>query len=537
MEEWSLWDFSWRFRCVSVRIGTYQTFSDNIDHWVTFYGQKISPGVFQTYISIIKGDNQKDNRHLNFHIPSEDICEIETSCRNGFVNVISICITSRFYEQIQAKFNLNLRHHLDCNDETPRKIILLPEYMPEEKMSILTRFYGITKVKGTVEDKLWNKFKSDWIRIQCPICDTYLFNGTKFLCHLADGKHFLQKIKISMNIPKKFNANNGEKCSYCSYVAKNPRDLVKHYGCEHELSLKFLNEREGKMNTFDASILKTYQRYDIPKGNSNHMICPIPSCKAMFYHKYLLMDHLRFCHFHEKICQTIDEIGESPYKCPLCDEKFENGVDDLYSGKDKFHKHYALKHKQIEKWLEEMGIYNLKSNKFLRGDLVWYITKTTSDEFNIEFTEGVKDEELVNTIIDGKLEEIDLYIVIDQDNPEDYYTSNCVPFGTSFGESSSRYVKNAFLHGFEKYQTIGEIEAKFEKHLKKEAFENLLIKFNEAKGMNFKNLEMEEKVKYLTDVKKIDVNETNSSSGSSSSSASTSQQARKFKKKSGQKNS
>ena len=79
--------------------------------------------------------------------------------------------------------------------------------------------------------------------------------------------------------------------------------MIKHYGSAHKMVLKYLNKLlADKLDSFDDSILK---RYEI---KSRFFECPIPGCKASSFSKTsdlaagrdLLMDHLRFSHFHDR---------------------------------------------------------------------------------------------------------------------------------------------------------------------------------------------------------------------------------------------
>ena len=81
--------------------------------------------------------------------------------------------------------------------------------------------------------------------------------------------------------------------------------MIKHYGSAHKMVFKYLNNKlvgVGTMDAYDYSVLK---RYEI---KSRFFECPIPGCKASSFSKTsdlaagrnLLMDHLRFSHFHDR---------------------------------------------------------------------------------------------------------------------------------------------------------------------------------------------------------------------------------------------
>ena len=86
--------------------------------------------------------------------------------------------------------------------------------------------------------------------------------------------------------------------------------MIKHYGSAHKIVFKYLNNigyqlptvGVGRVDQYDYSVLK---RYEI---KSRFFECPIPGCKASSFSKTsdlaagrdLLMDHLRFSHFHDR---------------------------------------------------------------------------------------------------------------------------------------------------------------------------------------------------------------------------------------------
>ena len=81
--------------------------------------------------------------------------------------------------------------------------------------------------------------RSDQTPVACPICTSTFLNGTHFLRHAAD-KHFLDVLKADLPAVAPF------KCPYCTnFTGKDLKLLVRHYGLQHKMVLKLLNERAG----------------------------------------------------------------------------------------------------------------------------------------------------------------------------------------------------------------------------------------------------------------------------------------------------
>ena len=174
--------------------------------------------------------------------------------------------------------------------------------------------------------------KNDSAPVACPICHSTFLNSTHFLRHSAD-KHFFDRLRQDLPPQAPF------KCPYCTFEGKDVKLLARHYGLNHRMVLKYLNERAGKLNCFDESILKSFETTE-----SNREACPL--CSSNFAGRYMLLRHLADCHFRERLCQGM-QSGEL-YKCPKCN----------HESKDKggFVRHYGLVHKMVQKWLKEMGI-------------------------------------------------------------------------------------------------------------------------------------------------------------------------------------
>jgi hypothetical protein len=178
-----------------------------------------------------------------------------------------------------------------------------------------------------------NSKSSDQIPpVACPICNSTFLNGTHFLRHAAD-KHFLDRLRGDLPQAPPF------KCPYCTFIGKDLKLLVRHYGLTHKMVLKILNERAGNPGSYDDTILRQYETHE-----SNREGCPL--CSSSFGGRYMLLRHLADCHFRERLCQGLQQ-GEV-YKCPQCN----------HESKDKggFVRHYGLVHKMVQTWLKEMGI-------------------------------------------------------------------------------------------------------------------------------------------------------------------------------------
>ena len=80
--------------------------------------------------------------------------------------------------------------------------------------------------------------RSDQTPVACPICTSTFLNGTHFLRHAAD-KHFFDRMKADLPQVAPF------KCPYCTWLGKDLKLLVRHYGMQHKMVLKLLNERAG----------------------------------------------------------------------------------------------------------------------------------------------------------------------------------------------------------------------------------------------------------------------------------------------------
>ncbi len=185
--------------------------------------------------------------------------------------------------------------------------------------------------------------RSDQNPVACPICKSTFLNGTHFLRHAAD-KHFFDRLKADLPQIPPFN------CPYCTQNCKDLKLLIRHYGLNHKMVLKFLNERNGLMDCYDDSILKQYETQE-----SNRDSCPL--CKSSFGGRYMLLRHLADCHFRERLCQALPQggAGVDVYKCPECS----------HESKDKggFVRHYGLVHKMVQTWLKEMGITGFDDNE------------------------------------------------------------------------------------------------------------------------------------------------------------------------------
>ena len=216
--------------------------------------------------------------------------------------------------------------------------------MPIEKIQVLVKFYGISKVitpelfdqaapwithdrKVKIDDQFWTKFKLNWMEIKCPLCvddSKYVGPGADFIDHAAEA-HYSKKIMDDFAISNfedccdeygfRFRTDLNQlgtdeesllkvpkKCRKCSFSTRYISAMIKHYGSAHKIVFKYLNESFGGKLTFDYSVLK---RFEI---KSRFFECPIPGCKATSFSKNsdlaagrdLLMDHLRFSHFHDR---------------------------------------------------------------------------------------------------------------------------------------------------------------------------------------------------------------------------------------------
>ena len=125
--------------------------------------------------------------------------------------------------------------------------------------------------------------RSDQTPVACPICSSTFLNGTHFLRHAAD-KHFMDQLKLDLPSEAPFN------CPFCTQNCKDLKLLVRHYGLNHKMVLKLLNERVGIMDSFDDAILKKYETQESQREN-----CPL--CSSSFGGRYMLLRHLADCHF------------------------------------------------------------------------------------------------------------------------------------------------------------------------------------------------------------------------------------------------
>ena len=166
----------------------------------------------------------------------------------------------------------------------------------------------------------------------CPICKGTFVNTTHFLKHAVE-KHFLEQLKRELPNTQPF------KCPFCEFCGKDFKMLARHYGLKHDIVIRMLNERNGVPNSFDKSILKTFETTD-----GERELCPL--CKSHFGGRYMLLRHLADCHFRERLCRGLPP-GDV-FKCPACN----------HESKDKggFVRHYGLVHKMVQKWLLEQGI-------------------------------------------------------------------------------------------------------------------------------------------------------------------------------------
>ena len=106
------------------------------------------------------------------------------------------------------------------------------------------------------EGKQTNK---ESVPVQCPVCHSTFLNSTHFLRHSAD-KHFFDRLKADLQI------QSGQppfKCPYCTFEGKDIKLLVRHYGINHRMVLKYLNEKAGRgPDCFDEAVLKTLETVD-----------------------------------------------------------------------------------------------------------------------------------------------------------------------------------------------------------------------------------------------------------------------------------
>ena len=193
--------------------------------------------------------------------------------------------------------------------------------MPTEKIQVLVKFYGISKVitHGTKEHfwnaTFWTKFRFNWQEIKCPICvndSKYIGPGADFIDHAAEA-HFSKNIMDDFAISNFEDCDEYEfrtdeesvlkvpkKCRKCSFSTRYIDAMIKHYGSAHKMVLKYLDEYFGGERLVDL-----FRRFEI---KSLFFECPIPGCKASSFSKNsdlaagrdLLMDHLRFSHFHDR---------------------------------------------------------------------------------------------------------------------------------------------------------------------------------------------------------------------------------------------
>ena len=91
--------------------------------------------------------------------------------------------------------------------------------------------------------------KQEQVPVSCPICHSSFISGTQFIRHAAD-KHFMEE--LSRDLP----AQAPFRCPLCKHETKDLKLLVRHYGLNHHMVIKIMNERCGKPNCFDAAVLK-----------------------------------------------------------------------------------------------------------------------------------------------------------------------------------------------------------------------------------------------------------------------------------------
>ena len=91
----------------------------------------------------------------------------------------------------------------------------------------------------------------------------------------SHGKHVQNLHKIIKKFLLEENYDVSPHCPLCLYENISHQndfsDLVRHYGLEHKIIFKYLNEREGIKNSFDESILKNYSK-PLKKENKSSVL-------------------------------------------------------------------------------------------------------------------------------------------------------------------------------------------------------------------------------------------------------------------------
>ena len=176
------------------------------------------------------------------------------------------------------------------------------------------------------------------IPMECPNCTRTFKNAKLFIMHLTY-THFLERLGKDLPHLDPFLCPIVD----CNSTFKKLEVLIRHYGINHNMTIKLLNEDAGIMDSYDSAILKKYEKPDYESWNQTR--CPL--CKSSI-NDGKLIEHILYRHFKERLMKDLTQTNNGLIKCPKCNHKSEDWKEVI--------KHYGIEHKMVRTWLQQMNI-------------------------------------------------------------------------------------------------------------------------------------------------------------------------------------
>ena len=267
--------------------------------------------------------------------------------------------------EFQIDYSLRLVKHYGIDHKSVKKYFPAKVGRFVDVSLLLQQMKQQTQQKEQTEQQKLDEFRKDKSNFFCLICRKMKTHSIHDFCKHLIKEHFYNEIRSAL-AAKGINEESVYECpeQNCNFVpqskSKQPkwRGLLIHYGVEHKILFKLLNEREGIFDRDDYTILKYYK-----KGFKNCYEEKCPFCDNKFSGNYsqkrsvqmTLMHHICTSENHliEKLLELFDidlmlyENNANIFQCPKCPFKFQS-VNELAI-------HYGLKHGIVQMFLKELN--------------------------------------------------------------------------------------------------------------------------------------------------------------------------------------
>ena len=310
------------------------------------------------------------------------ICKLRFLHNQGFIDhAANTCFQDQLKDYLDPKALTETYRCPECSSKLKNQRSLICHFGSYHKMVVkyLNEQAGIS---NSFDEFILKKFEiQQGIRtnkIGCPICKKEFFTENTFLKHAVFSCFNNQ---IQTDLPSAYLYQ----CPDCSASFETLFCLIFHYGIDHNMVIKYLNEEAGIPNCYDDSILKRFEiQGPLTDKNSDYVLgCSRSRCRFTCNNKEAFLKHLTK-HFKRQLSANLPL--HVSYKCPHsdCSLSFDHHHRELIS-------HYAFYHKMIFKYLNEhVGISNSYDDSVLKR---FEIQKSENEENEVEMI-GVRNVQI-----------------------------------------------------------------------------------------------------------------------------------------------